>query len=239
MQNTIRNFARDIVGWALVPAAIRSLRAASSKVKTPDEAFSLAVGFGCCAIHITPGQHRSEILQLLEILAREPAKRVLEIGTAGGGTFFLFAHVAAPEAFLISADLPQGMFGGGYPLWRCQLIRSFARPGQRIELLRTDSHAPASLARIKEMLAGQPLDFLFIDGDHRYEGVKADFEMYSPLVRPGGWIAFHDIVPGPADEAGGVSVFWQELKTRYPVQEFVQDWKQQGYGIGLLRKPEA
>jgi hypothetical protein len=69
--------------------------------------------------------------------------------------------------------------------------------------------------------------------------VKADFEMYSPLVSPGGWIAFHDIVPGPEEEAGGVSVFWQELKARYPVQEFVQDWKQRGYGIGLLRKPDA
>jgi predicted O-methyltransferase YrrM len=212
------------------------LRTESASVSTPEEAFSLAVGFGSCGIHITPGQHRMEILQLLNILAGRPPTRVLEIGTAGGGTFFLFAQVAAPGALLISADLPQGKFGGGYPLWRARLIRSFARRAQRIELIRGDSHAPATFSRIKEMLADQPLDFLFIDGDHRYDGVKADFEMYSPLVRPGGWIAFHDIVPGPEDEAGGVSVFWQELKSRQPVQEFVQDWKQRGYGIGLLRK---
>jgi len=48
-------------------------------------------------------------------------------------------------------------------------------------------------------LNGEPLDFLFIDGDHTYEGVKRDFEMYSPLVRNGGIIAFHDIVKHPPE----------------------------------------
>jgi len=34
--------------------------------------------------------------------------------------------------------------------------------------------------------------FLFIDGDHSYEGVKADFEAWSPYVVVGGIVAFHD-----------------------------------------------
>lgn len=34
--------------------------------------------------------------------------------------------------------------------------------------------------------------FLFIDADHSYKGCKADFEAWSPLVRSGGEIAFHD-----------------------------------------------
>ncbi|MEO0196406.1 MAG: class I SAM-dependent methyltransferase [candidate division WOR-3 bacterium] len=44
------------------------------------------------------------------------------------------------------------------------------------------------------MLGNSKLDFLFIEGNHSYEGVKMDFEMYFPLVRKGGIIAFHDIV---------------------------------------------
>jgi predicted O-methyltransferase YrrM len=44
-------------------------------------------------------------------------------------------------------------------------------------------------------LKDNKVDFLFIDADHSYEGVKKDFEMYSPLVRKGGIIAFHDIIP--------------------------------------------
>jgi hypothetical protein len=36
------------------------------------------------------------------------------------------------------------------------------------------------------------LDFVFIDGDHRYECVKADIEAWLPKVKPGGILAGHD-----------------------------------------------
>ena len=38
------------------------------------------------------------------------------------------------------------------------------------------------------------VDFLFIDGNHSYEQVLADYLMYSPLVKRGGIIAFHDTI---------------------------------------------
>ena len=81
---------------------------------------------------------------------------------------------------------------------------------------------------------GRKLDFLFIDGDHRYEGVRRDFEMYGPLVRRGGIIAFHAIVPGPPENVGGVPRFWREIKNRYKYLEIVKDWNQGGYGIGVI-----
>ncbi len=37
------------------------------------------------------------------------------------------------------------------------------------------------------------IDALFIDGDHAYKAVLQDWLLYSPLVRPGGIIAFHDV----------------------------------------------
>ncbi|MBI2971111.1 MAG: class I SAM-dependent methyltransferase [Candidatus Aenigmarchaeota archaeon] len=39
----------------------------------------------------------------------------------------------------------------------------------------------------------EPLDFVFIDGNHDYEYVKKDLEMYYPLVKKGGFIAGDDI----------------------------------------------
>ncbi len=38
----------------------------------------------------------------------------------------------------------------------------------------------------------KPVDFLFIDGAHDYENVKKDFELWSPFLKKGGIIAFHD-----------------------------------------------
>ena len=36
------------------------------------------------------------------------------------------------------------------------------------------------------------LDFVFIDGDHSYEGVKIDFDLYSNILSDRGIIAIHD-----------------------------------------------
>jgi len=36
------------------------------------------------------------------------------------------------------------------------------------------------------------IDFLFIDGDHSYEGVKKDFELYSQILSDSGIIIIHD-----------------------------------------------
>lgn len=39
------------------------------------------------------------------------------------------------------------------------------------------------------------IDFLFIDGDHSIKGCKEDYDLYSPKVVKGGYIAFHDYHP--------------------------------------------
>ncbi len=40
----------------------------------------------------------------------------------------------------------------------------------------------------------EPLRFLWIDGDHSYEGARRDFEAFSPHLAPGGVVAFHDVL---------------------------------------------
>ena len=184
-------------------------------------------------------QHRQEITGLLSRVAEQRPQVVVEIGTASGGTLFLLSRVSAPQALLVSIDLPGGAFGGGYHAWRAPLYRSFATGGQRIVLLRGSSHSQRMLERLRKTLADRPIDVLFIDGDHRYEGVKADFEMYSPLVRPGGLIAFHDIMPDPQHPEVGVERFWREISARLPSSEVIANPAQEGYGIGILSLSSA
>ncbi|MGC9069641.1 MAG: hypothetical protein ACP5IZ_11840 [Thermoprotei archaeon] len=47
-------------------------------------------------------------------------------------------------------------------------------------------------------------------------------------------IAFHDIVPSPLEYVGGVPRFWNEIKNKFDHIEIVRDWKQGGYGIGII-----
>jgi Methyltransferase domain len=55
------------------------------------------------------------------------------------------------------------------------------------------------------------LDFVYVDGDHTYEGVRGDLEAYAPKVRPGGLLAGDDY---------GVRGWWEDGVTR-AVDEFV------------------
>lgn len=224
----------------LVPRASASLRRQARGVETIPHALTFVRTFKSGGMTISPWQVDSEITQFLETIEAERPSVVLDVGTANGGLLFLFAAVAAPDATLISVDLPQGQFGGGYASYRTPLYRAFARGSQKIELVRADSHEPSTLATIQRHLAGREVDLLFIDGDHSYDGVKQDYETFSPLVRDGGIIGFHDIIPGEPEYVGGVPTFWQELKAEEAsARELVDDWNRGSCGIGMLRKRAA
>ena len=178
---------------------------------------------------IKPSQVRAEINQLLTLISQIHPKTVLEIGTSLGGTLYTFSKVAANNATIISVDLPRG-----YPLWKIALYKSFAQGSQKIHLVQGNSHAPSTLSKVKKIINETEVDVLFIDGDHSYEGVKRDFEMYTPLVRNCGLVVFHDIVSGPSESVGGVPKFWSEIKCSYSYIEIVENWQQGGFGIGVL-----
>ena len=77
-------------------------------------------------------------------------------------------------------------------------------------------------------------DYIHLDGDHSYQGVKLDWQRFWPQLRKGGLIAFHDIY---IRELGGlkygVRKLWRELKAekRYNMMEFPGDC-----GLGIMQK---
>ncbi|MFQ5929047.1 MAG: class I SAM-dependent methyltransferase [Acidobacteriota bacterium] len=222
--------------------AIRQLRRLERKL--PSSRLRFAVPFVFQARghfkSIKPIQTPSEIEQLYLAVCDLRPQRVLEVGTARGGTLYLWTQAATDDATVISVDLPAGHYSGsGYPECRRPLYQAFARSQQKMHLLRADSHAPETLEQVRQILGGQPVDLLFIDGDHTYEGVKTDYIHYGPLVRPGGLIAFHDICRSP-DPDTQVDRLWTQLRKRYEVEEFVYpDKKGCELGIGVLRVPDG
>lgn len=52
------------------------------------------------------------------------------------------------------------------------------------------------------------IDVLLIDGDHSYEGVKADYERWMPFVKEGGLILMHDVLWA---HKGVIKFFWDEV----------------------------
>ena len=184
---------------------------------------------------IEPRQNAVEIERLYEAICELSPKRVLEIGTARGGTLYLWTQATQDDATIVSVDLPGGEFGGAYPACRIPFYKAFARPGQKLHLLRRDSHQLQTLQEVRELFGNQQVDFVFIDGDHTYEGVKSDFVQYGPLVRPGGLIAFHDILPRPDLPDIQVDQFWKEIRNKYDSTEFIgPEESGRKIGIGLI-----
>ena len=157
-------------------------------------------------------QKWTEFAELLEYLDGREFKNILEIGTLNGGTLKGWREIARKDARFTMLDY------GDIPVTD---ILKLPKEGQFAQCTIGDSHNPDTAQLIKEYA---PFDFIFIDGDHTYEGVKKDFEMYAPMLVEGGIVGFHDIVEHTKHKKVGVFKFWAELKKAYPkceIKEFI------------------
>jgi predicted O-methyltransferase YrrM len=184
---------------------------------------------------LVASQKLEEIIPALEAIEELRPQRVCEIGTAAGGTLYLLTRVSAPDALVVSIDRATS------PHTRALRAR-LGRQDQRVVSLAGDSHSEETALQLERLLDGRPLDALFIDGDHSYEGVRSDFERYARLVRSGGIVALHDVnedfrtrhgIETPSI-SGDVPRFWRELKEGYRTEELIADPEQDGFGIGLV-----
>jgi predicted O-methyltransferase YrrM len=190
------------------------------------------------AIRHRAAQKIRELTPLVRLLRGRRLDAVLEIGTDLGGTLYLWCRLAEPDATIVSVDLPAAAFGRADAEAVEPTLRSYACANQALHLLRADSHELSTRQRVGEVLGERPVDLLFVDGDHSYEGVKADFELYAPLVREGGLIVLHDILPNEIASNCEVDRLWSELRPHYSVIEFADPFDDRGRGqwggIGVI-----
>jgi len=185
-------------------------------------------------------QKEKELDLLINFLKKESLiglNNVLEIGTFKGGTFYLWCKLSNDNANIISIDIPNIAWREGYREKKTKkVLYNYGKDKQNIHILRKDSHKKSTKDTVKEILGEKKLDFLFIDGDHSYEGVKKDFEMYYGLVEKGGIIAFHDIRFHLSDPFCDVHVLWNKIKNNFRNYEFIEEDNEPWAGIGIIIK---
>ena len=227
--NQKRKNARDFTLRDKVAQALDGDRPRSPE-QLVDFAFTAGDGF------LRPMQNPREITELVRLVQEKKPRRVLEIGTAKGGTLFLLTQAAADDALIVSVDLPFGINGGGYPEWKSDIYRKFARPGQTLQLMRADSHSSDTRDRVKAIVGDQGFDVIMIDADHSYAGAKTDYDLYSPLAAPGGIVVLHDVLHNRFDAEIDVAPLWNELKAKHgtAAREIVDDPEQGVFGLGVI-----
>ena len=149
--------------------------------------------------------------------------RIVEIGVWHGVTTAVLRSAMAPDGVLWAVDpFPAGRLGISLqrPIARGEVRRI---QNGRVRWIRSTGEDAAATYRREHT---PPADVVFIDGDHSYAGLLADWHAWSPLVARGGVICLHDSRSTDArriDEAGSVRATSEVVRrdARYELLEEV------------------
>jgi cephalosporin hydroxylase len=163
-------------------------------------------------------QNLWELDQMLAVFERENPERVLEIGCWHGGTLWHWLQTAkkvvAVDDEMRLADQWQG--------WADDT-------GAELHLLRGMSQDPAIIDQVDSL---GPYDWVFVDADHTYPAVAADWQNYRGMVAPGGVFVFHD-TQHVGDPSYGVERLWDEI-TAGPDVRWLHVAMTNHCGIGMV-----
>ncbi len=138
------------------------------------------------ASHITgvPGWENAAEQELLYALAQQVPENglILEIGGEFGMSASLFIKGARESVRIYTVDLFPGSLLSDH---RANLREAGFADGRSEQI----QGASASIV----LGWHEPIDLLFIDGDHSYEAVLADLNNWTPFVKQGGIVVLHDV----------------------------------------------
>lgn len=188
MERVRAAFRRNDPPWSLLYEINRALRP-EQNMPSPD-GLTTPRGFEDLTWLFTPSTLEHAVIRmdldeaaLLYRTARAHAGgRALEVGRFRGGSLVLFLTALGQGGRIMSIDIaPQDDAAIK------AILRAFGWE-DRVNLVVGDSRTYP--------LPIEPYDLALLDGDHTYEGVRADVERWAPTVRPGGDVLIDNVGRG-------------------------------------------
>jgi len=147
-----------------------------------DNNFNISENFGI-------QQVRKEIYEFTKILLQNKTHTCMEIGFGFYGSTHILWREIFEKVITIEYQLDR--------VWDFRentnkFYGDFIFNDKKSQFIFGSSHNPSCLGKLDKLLVNKKLDLLFIDGDHKYESVMADYLLYKDFVGQGGIIAFHD-----------------------------------------------
>lgn len=200
----------------------------TSSISSPKDAVDAASSYRGVGLYrsIEPQISSEKLVKLAQFIDSIDPERIVEIGTAEGGSLWTWCHGINYIKQIIGIDIN---------FWhrRLEFYKLFSPKNVDLTLMKESSQQQSTVNRAVDELNGSSADFIFIDGDHTYDGVKRDFELWSGIVRTGGYIAFHDIHANHGNV--GVGKLWNELQPRYESIQFDHGKEAMWGGIGIIK----
>jgi cephalosporin hydroxylase len=146
-----------------------------------------------------PDQCKTGLRWLVERFTESNPHYYLEIGCGWGGTLAIFTEQMGPKSLSIGVD---------YMHYKTQwdpILELYNKDDSTkiVHLITGSSILESTITEVRQAIMTDTtqkdlkvIDFLFIDGNHFSPYPLRDFEIYSPFVRSGGIVAFHDYDPG-------------------------------------------
>lgn len=145
------------------------------------------------------------------------ATHILEIGCENGYSSYMLATAAKENGGVYYCIEKSSVFAS-------QLSSGLAEKGFPHVMIWADSKD------ISDFCWAPYLDFVLLDGEHSVEAIQSEFELLYPKLRPGSYVALHDVNAWSAEG-------FQAL-IHNPAYDFEYVTFPQNYGLALLRKRE-
>ena len=153
--------------------------------------------------------------------------RFVEIGSFAGSSLFLnYKTLARISSQLQGWAIEPGM--------NSQLRSVLDNLPDSITHLQSYSHD--ALPRLQEILEDQYLSYIFVDGDHSYEGVKQDIINYFPLLASGGLMIFHDYLP-PLNDRNRDAILFHHGGNEPGIRQACEELMENTYHCEIMEIP--